>query len=521
MENENIQRPQEFQSAPSMQPDSTGFSAPVPVIRPFDAVFAGISVLLGFLVMRYAFCSFDGMFTTITTLLIFAVSVIYVKKCGLSPALPQWIMGIVLCAFSLVYSITASELIHGLCFIFVTALQFWWVEAVCIKARFVTRFFPFDLLRTVFIQPFMDFGGAGRAVSSAMKNSEKAKNVKYIIAGLAAALPLTFIVAGLLTEADEGISRLMNDMADSFFSQNVFSTVIQVIFAFPLGMMIFAMLRSDAIQKLYPLPYDVYYHERLDRLKKIPNAAVYAGVTPICLLYLLYVISQSNYFLSAFSGKVPENMLYSEYARRGFFELCAVAVINLGVILFMLSFSKKSGKESTPVLKIYAVIISGFTLFIIATAFAKMVLYISRYGLTRLRLYTSWFMVLLAVVFIVLAIRIFARKFPTAKILTVSFIIMFGMLCFSKPDKVIADYNVWHYVNGELEELDVDMLSDLSADGCVAALSIARNDLNPGKFPEKCAEIEKMCKQKASEYRSDDLAHYNLSVRELLTMTEE
>ena len=104
------------------------------------------------------------------------------------------------------------------------------------------------------------------------------------------------------------------------------------------------------------------------------------------------------------------------------------------------------------------------TLFIIATALAKMFLYIKAYGLTALRLYTAWFMVLLGVVFLVLLVRQFVRKLPTAAILTVSFTLLFGLLCFARPEAMIAEYNIARYENGTLKELDVIMLCELSED---------------------------------------------------------
>ena len=114
----------------------------------------------------------------------------------------------------------------------------------------------------------------------------------------------------------------------------------------------------------------------------------------------MFFISQAGYFLSAFTNSLPEGFTYADYARRGFFELFAIALINLGVTCFMSLFSKKAGREKPFALKFYSVMISVFTLILIATAMSKMIMYINRYGLTALRFYTSWFMVLLAMIFV-------------------------------------------------------------------------------------------------------------------------
>lgn len=464
MENENVMNmPAALNTAESQNIE------PRPEIRKHDGVFVWLALMLGFFIIRYCFFNTNGFFTTAAFLLTFACSAAYLLAGGLRPTVRQWLSAGVMCAFSTVFSITASGLLHVLCFLFIVAYQFWWVQSVCIKARFVTRYFAFDLARTIFAQPFFNFGDAFRAMHSG-KGGERSAAVKTVIVGLAVTVPLTIVVAVLLSMADESINKLFSDLTDCLLDQDMFTLIPQLMFAFPAGIIIFGMLRSDVKQKLYPLPSDMYYHNCMQRLKKIPELGVFAGITPICLLYLLYVVSQANYFFSAFAGKLPAEMAYSEYARRGFFELCAIAVINLAVILFMLAFSKRHKEGHSGALTFYNTALCLFTLFIIATALAKMIMYIGEYGLTRLRLYTSWFMVLLAVVFIVLLIRGFAPKLHTASAISAAFIVLFALLCFSRPDALIARYNITQYERGSLDSLDVGMLCGLSDDAYVVML---------------------------------------------------
>lgn len=440
-----------------------------PEIRPLDRVFVWIALVLGFLTVRYAVFNPNGFFTTAASLLTFVCGTVYVYKCGQRPTIRQWFLGAVICVFSFVFSLTASKLLHVLCFIFLVAMQFWWVQAVAVKARFVTRYFLSDLFRTVVCQPLCDLSAAPRAMKAAFRGSEKASAFKNAVIGVIVTIPLTFIVAILLAGADKGVYELMRNLS-RMLTDNVMSTVFQVLLAFPTGCLIFGMMRADAVQKLYPLPSDVYYHEKFSKAAIIPQSAVFAGVTPICALYIIYVISQSNYFINAFLGRLPSDMGYSEYARRGFFELCTIAVINFAVILSMLAFSKKKDGKPSAALKVYTCVMSGLTLFIISTAIAKMFMYIGEYGLTRLRLYTSWFMVLLAVIFAVLIIRAFVPKFRTSAAISAAFIVLFGALCFSRPDALIAEYNITLYEQGALEKLDAEMLCTLSDDAYVVML---------------------------------------------------
>ena len=440
-------------------------------LQPYDGTFAKLSLLLGFLFMRYVVARADGFLTTGCFLLLYLCGEIYIRKSGCRPKLPHHILGAVICAFTLVFSLTASALLHGLCFVFLLLALTWRINAVCSGVPFVTRFFPFDLSETVCAAPIRHMDAAPKAISASAKKAESAAAVKTVLIGLLVTIPLTAIVAGLLASADSGIEKLLFRLID-LPTEHAASTAAQLLFGIPVGFWIFGMLYSAAQRRFYvsPMPEDAVYEEKLAGARMIPNLGLYAGITPICLLYLIYVISQTGYFLSAFTGKLPGDMIYSEYARRGFFELCAIAVINLFVILVLTGCAKQGGRERPKALTGYAAALCLFTLFIIATALAKMVLYIDTYGLTRLRLYTAWFMVLLAVSFLVLLVRQFTRRIPTAKILTASFILLFGMLCFSRPDARIAEYNITRYEQGTLSDLDAHMLCQLSEDAYVVML---------------------------------------------------
>ena len=155
---------------------------------------------------------------------------------------------------------------------------------------------------------------------------------------------------------------------------------------------------------------------------------------------------------------------------KAFFELCIISVINLSVILIINLLAKKGGRNKPAVLKIYSLILCAFTLVMIAVAISKMVIYISAYGLTRLRVYTMWFMILLALFFVIIGIKQLRFEFPTAKWTAAVFTVMFAVLCFSRPDAIIAKYNIEMYNAGSLGELDINSLFELSDDAVLTAI---------------------------------------------------
>lgn len=113
-------------------------------------------------------------------------------------------------------------------------------------------------------------------------------------------------------------------------------------------------------------------------------------------------------------------------------------MINLAVIAAVNAFCRRDGKDTA--LKTVTVILSVFTLILIATAESKMFLYIDRFGLTSKRVYTSWLMAILAAVFVIIIISRF-KKFRAASVGAAVITIASLLLCFCNADGLIARYD--------------------------------------------------------------------------------
>ena len=141
-----------------------------------------------------------------------------------------------------------------------------------------------------------------------------------------------------------------------------------------------------------------------------------------------------------------------------------------------------------------------------------MALYIEAYGLTRQRLYTTWFMLLLAVGFICIIVRQFAERFPTAGVITGAAIVMFGVLCFSRPDALIAKYNISRYEQHTLADLDVYMLTELSDD----AYAVMMKKFDVIEQAGKYKTFEKAAKRRIGSYEDDPYQKWNVSAADFL-----
>ena len=428
-----------------------------------EKVFAFAAAGLAFMFVHFVLWNTSGFFTTLFYLLLFLAVSAFLHKTGHTFRASHKVWLAVMLIFSGTFSVTANELIKGLDVVFLILGSAYLVYSVTTGKEMFGRFAPFEFVKCTLENPLSHFGKEYSAVNSSVKSSKTGTNFKAIFLGLTFAVPLTVVVAVLLMSADKGVENMLSSFARMVNIDNAFSLICQLAVALPVSGYIFGMLYSHTHpEKTSALNEDVC-EQKIRKMRLVTNIAVYSAVTPICLLYVLFFISQATYFLSAFNNTLPKNYSYAEYARRGFFELFAIMLINAGVIFFINFFSKKTGEEKPVTLKIYSVVISVFTLLISATAISKMVMYIGNYGLTQLRVYTTWFMILTALIFVFIIIRQFNRSFPIVRAAAVTFTLMFAVLCFSRPDAVIARYNMENCYD-TITFRDIVEMTDLSAD---------------------------------------------------------
>lgn len=302
----------------------------------------------------------------------------------------------------------------------------------------------------------------GIAVRSLLSNGkDEKKTVRKVLVGLVCAMPVLAVVIPLLLASDDAFRGMMTNL----FS-NTAQTVFKVLFGLALSLFVMAYgfsLRSGRI----PNPKE-------KTRNGIEDAYLISFLSAIAVCYLLYLFSQLAYFFSAFSGFLPDGEItYAQYARKGFFEMCAIALINLFIVFISLLIAKKKNGNVCHGIKALATFIAVFTLIIIATAISKMVLYIGVYGMTVLRLTTSSFMVFFAIVFISVIGRIYIRKInviKTALIAAGCIVLVLGTV---NVNAVCAKYNYESYRSGRLETIDVVAINELGYEGIPYLVKLA------------------------------------------------
>ena len=203
---------------------------------------------------------------------------------------------------------------------------------------------------------------------------------------------------------------------------------------------------------------------RADTRKETPRIPILDPLTvgivlgAVSALYLVYLLSQLSYLTGGFAGLRPEDMTFSAYARRGFGEMCVLCLFNLALIFFTRLLVRRDGERLPGAVRAFVVFISGFSLFLIAAAIAKMFLYIRTYGLTFLRLATSVFMLFMAFVFIAVAVKCFCERFAHVRVILLVGCGLAAAASVVDLGALTVDYNLYAYESGLHETIDVDYL---------------------------------------------------------------
>ena len=314
-----------------------------------------------------------------------------------------------------------------------------------------------DGVTTFFRLGFGEMAPSCRGLIDSFRNSTGfGKKGASVLLGLCIALPLMIILVPLLMSADAAFEGLM-DMLPSFSLRELLATLLAGVFVAFLF-----YTRTVALHQKEQLPSAPGIR------KGLPSLTVNTVLVAICLVYCVYLVSQLAYFSGGFSGILPEEYTLAEYARRGFFEMAWLCALNLCIIIGALWVCDK--KDPAPLLtRILCLFLGIVTLFLIATASAKMLMYIDSYGLTRLRVLTQTIMVFMGIVTLFVCLWLFVRKLPYMKFILIAGLLIGAILSWADVDTVVARYNTEAYLSGKMETVDVAHLNSLG-DGAVPYL---------------------------------------------------
>lgn len=415
-----------------------------------DRIFSVLYLLVGYGFI-FVFTSegfwFNREHLGIFTIAYAAVVLAYLFSKGVKPVGESYFWLVIMLGIGVSFSFwTVLGLLQIMMLIFTAAYWTLTASGRLLLNRKTSQWLFFDWWNSIVIVPFYNFNChfsiiSGRANGKKKNKDKKEENqVISILIGLAIAVPFLIIILSLLSRADAAFENIVGNIV-RYISEHLLLTFVRILLAIPVACYLFGLIYGGISGRNTDRLHRDSISETGAQLRWVPDTATVTAIAVICGVYLIFIAIQGDYLFSAFLGVMPEGFIYSEYARRGFFELCEIGAWNL-VILGCAGLFSKTRREQNTGLKIMSVCLSILTLLIIATAMSKMGMYISVYGLTVNRVLTMVFMIWMAIVFL-LAILRQKVNLPFARICIMTGAVLFFLLCVLPLENWILEYNTW------------------------------------------------------------------------------
>ena len=282
----------------------------------------------------------------------------------------------------------------------------------------------------------------------------RAAHTRLIVRSLVIAVPVLFVFGSLFASADavfaDGVGRLFNFDASTFVAHAFW-------LVFGLWVATASLWNVAAIDLPHEVVVDVPERHRLGRVE----VAVVLG--SLAALFALFVVVQVRYlFGGADVVQSSIGLTYAEYARRGFFELVAVALLLLPV-LAGINWARRQTADAFRLFLALAAVLIVLVLVIMLSAWQRMAMYREAFGLTELRFYVVTAMPLIGVALVWFFVSVWTRRVEQflggAVVLTA--LTLFVVIAIN-PDAVIARTNAARIATGR--EFDAGYAAMLSAD---------------------------------------------------------
>ncbi|MEU2125970.1 DUF4153 domain-containing protein, partial [Nocardia niwae] len=188
---------------------------------------------------------------------------------------------------------------------------------------------------------------------------------------------------------------------------------------------------------------------------------------PVGALAILFAAFVATQFVALFGGddyvQETSGLTYAEYARTGFWQLSAVTVLTLAVLMVVLRWAAQDTAADRWWLRGLLTAVSVLALVIVASALGRMWIYQQAYGFTVLRLLVEACELWLGVVYVlVLAAVLRLRRAWLPRAVLGTAMVALLALAVADPERLIAQQNIDRWQRGKA--LDIDYLGTLSPD---------------------------------------------------------
>jgi len=273
------------------------------------------------------------------------------------------------------------------------------------------------------VKPFTALG-AFLGVTTSLPSEENKPTIKRALLGVGIAAAVLLVVVPLLMGADQVFNYYLGRVFAGFsFGRVIFHGFVIVAAA---GLF-YSFLWNVGHGK--NVPFTVAGNVSIDSLV----SSIVLG--SVILVYVLFCVIQFTYLFAG--AGLPYGMTYAEYAREGFAQTVVVCAINLFLFGIFLRFGEDNRLRNYMMGAL--LLLTGIMLF---SGWVRLDLYISTFGMTWLRMLSAWFILYLAAVIALCAVRLFIKKgLPVLAVSGFVLLVWYVVLGFVNPDGFIVWFN--------------------------------------------------------------------------------
>ncbi|MFD3743598.1 DUF4153 domain-containing protein [Nocardia sp. NPDC058633] len=337
-----------------------------------------------------------------------------------------------------------------------------WLFVLCVLAACVAgslavlgRRSTRGIVHDVLAVPLATFGAVPWAFSELRESrSAGTSSVRRYGISVAATAALLVVFVPLLGGADATFAGLLNGLVPRVDGPAAWQWIF-----------LFALVAVGVLGALYLLAGPPAGATDSARPRRLWSRSEW--MLPVGALTVLFAVFVGAQFVALFGGddyvQRTAGLTYAEYARSGFWQLSAVSVLTLAVILAVLHWSARDTAADRRSLRILLSAVSVLALVIVCSALGRMWTYQQAYGFTVLRLLVTtcelWVGLVYVLVLIAVA-RLHGTWVPRAAIGTaLATLIALAVL---NPEHLVAERNIDRWQTSG--RLDADYLSNLSPD---------------------------------------------------------
>lgn len=367
-------------------------------------------------------------------------------------------------ALSLTFCLFSNQFFRIINFICIPILIFLQTTLLAGKNKYEWYSFGLinDIAHSIFIKPFTAIFRPFmflKRIPKTKEKSQKIENTKKVFIGLVIAIPLVLVIAFLLSSADQVFGNYFDNILNinwglGFISEELLARLFVILLVtFCFFSYFWSLINAES---------KIDVKEAHSDTRSLDGIIAITILSVLNLLYLIFVSIQFAYLFGGINNVVVSGLTYSEYARRGFFEIVLVTLINLSILFIGFKFFNKEGNAVQKAIKVLNSLLIIFTGIMLYSAHFRMSLYEQAYGFTYLRILTHFFMVLILLCLLVSFYRVWREGFIVEKAYILIALVFYVVLNFVNFDVMIAKNNFERYQ--KTKQIDVSYIGRLSYD---------------------------------------------------------